>query len=94
VDSLGEFKHYYTIGGLVNDLMWHSRPAASYADPFENGDLLWTSHFRDVGSMDGETALSWFQEPSEIWAHEPDTNEPVLGFIRDGIAAMNAFLVL
>lgn len=91
IDDGGDMKTYSTLDELETELIWYAGLGKGDQDHYSHKtkDTRWIEYFFDVGSfeMDGETRLSWIDQPEEIYNHE-DPDSEGLSYIRDGVSLM------
>lgn len=88
VDHDGNMETYKDLDELETRLLYLA--GRSEDNALASGMAKWINHFSDVGSFgfDGESMISWVEEPTEIAYHE-DANSDGLEYIRDGVGIIS-----
>lgn len=92
---------FYTIDVYDNVMTYDSldllerallHKAGMTTDGLGEGKSRWVNHFQDIGSFgfDGESQISWVDEPGELVYHEPASQDEGLGYIRDGVSLIKS----
>lgn len=88
IDNDGGLETYKDLDELETRLLYLA--GRSEENALATGMAKWINHFADIGSFgfDGESMISWVEEPGEIAYHE-DPNGDGLGYIRDGVGIIS-----